>query len=216
MSTRKKINTKSSTEAELVGVADAMSQIAWVRNFLIAQGFEITDNVIYQDNQSTILLARNGRRSSGKRTRHIDIRYFFVTDRIAQGDVRVEYCPTQQMVADIFTKPLQGSLFRRLRDLVLNVPAPTPDSTNIAESQERVENTDNGWQEGIHRTDIGSQNDYNDKGGRAAAVKSDNKSDTQYGRSDDNCLASAANADPSDSGWTMVKRPTKASTRQKK
>jgi hypothetical protein len=216
MSTRQKINTKSSTEAELVGVADAMSQIAWVRNFLIAQGFEITDNVIYQDNQSTILLARNGRRSSGKRTRHIDIRYFFVTDRIAQGDVRVEYCPTQQMVADIFTKPLQGSLFRRLRDLVLNVPAPTPDSTNIAESQERVENTDNGWQEGIHRTDIGSQNDYNDKGGRAAAVKSDNKSDTQYGRSDDNCLASAANADPSDSGWTMVKRPTKASTRQKK
>ena len=121
MSTKQKLNTKSSTEAEVVGVDDAMSNIVWTRNFLLAQGIQIADNVIYQDNQSAILLERNGRRSSGKRTRHIDIRYFFITDRIAKKEVRVEHCPTKDMLADMFTKPLQGALFRKLRNRVLNI-----------------------------------------------------------------------------------------------
>ena len=73
MSTKQKINTRSSTEAELVAINNAMSMILWVRNFLIAQGYQITDNVIMQDNQSTILLAENGRQSSGKKTCHIEI-----------------------------------------------------------------------------------------------------------------------------------------------
>jgi len=138
MSTRQKLNTKSSTEAELVAVDDALPQIIWAKNFLTAQGFAVTDNVVFQDNQSTILLERNGRRSSGKRTRHIDIRYFTVTDRITRGEMRVEYCPTSDMLADLFTKPLQGSLFRRLRDLVLNI-AETPPTIPADASQECVE-----------------------------------------------------------------------------
>jgi hypothetical protein len=120
MSTRQKINTKSSTEAELVGVDDAMSLIIWTKNFLEAQGYRASDNVVYQDNQSAMLLERNGRASSGKRTRHVDIRYFFVTDRINQKQMRVEYCPTEEMIADFFTKPLQGSLFRKFRTFLLN------------------------------------------------------------------------------------------------
>ena len=70
--------------------------------------------MVYQDNQSAMLLENNGRGSSSKRTRHINIRYFFVTDRIKEGEMRVEYCPTGDMVADYFTKPLQGSLFRKM------------------------------------------------------------------------------------------------------
>jgi hypothetical protein len=85
-STRQKLNTKSSTEAELVGVNDVMPQALWTRYFLEAQGYKVTDNVIFQDNQSAILLEKNGRASSSKRTRHINIRYFFVADRIAQGE----------------------------------------------------------------------------------------------------------------------------------
>jgi hypothetical protein len=122
-STRQKLNTRSSTEAELVGVDDLMAQVLWTRHFLMSQGYPIDDNVVYQDNQSTILLAKNGRGSSGKRTRHINIRYFFVSDRISNGELRVEYCPTGDMVADFFTKPLQGSLFRKLRDMILNIKA---------------------------------------------------------------------------------------------
>jgi hypothetical protein len=62
---RQKLNTKSSTEAEPVGVDDSMHVIVWTRNFLLDQGFDIKDNVIYQDNQSAMLLERNGRASSG-------------------------------------------------------------------------------------------------------------------------------------------------------
>ena len=67
MSSKQKINTHSSTEAELIGVNDALTIILWVRLFLQAQGFTMTDNVIFQDNQSTMLLAKNGWQSSGKK-----------------------------------------------------------------------------------------------------------------------------------------------------
>jgi len=110
----------SSTEAELIGVHDAMPMIIWSSNFLKAQGFK-ADSVLYQDNKSTILLANNGRASVGKRSRHINIRYFFVKDRIANGELRTEYCPTLEMWADFFTKPLQGGLFYKFRDLIMNI-----------------------------------------------------------------------------------------------
>ena len=58
------------------------------------------DNIVYQDNQSAMKLAKNGKRSSGKQTRHINIRYFFVTDRIAAKEMNMEYCPTLDMIAD--------------------------------------------------------------------------------------------------------------------
>ena len=122
LSRKQRINTKSSTEAEIVAVDDAMPIVTWTRNFLMAQGCDVTDNVVCQDNQSAMLLERNGRASSGRRTRHINIRYFFVTDRIKQKELRVEYCPTGDMLADLFTKPLQGSQFRKLRKLILNLP----------------------------------------------------------------------------------------------
>ena len=84
-----KINTKSSTEAELVGVSDALPQVIWPRNFLRAQGYHINDSVNYQENHSTIRLYNNGRASSSRRTCHIDIRYFFFTDRIKSKEVKI-------------------------------------------------------------------------------------------------------------------------------
>jgi hypothetical protein len=76
-----------------------------------------------------MLLAMNGTASSSHRTRHINIRYFFVADRVASGEVKIEYCPTAQMLAgDYFTKPLQGNLFRTMRNLIMNIN-PTSDHT---------------------------------------------------------------------------------------
>jgi hypothetical protein len=60
------------------------------------QQFNVTDNIVYQDNQSSILLECNGHGSSGHRTQHIDIRYFFICDRIKNKELRVEYCPTKK------------------------------------------------------------------------------------------------------------------------
>ena len=75
-STRQKITTKSSAEAELVGASDIMSQVMWTRYFLEAQGCTVDDSILYQDNQSAILLEKHGKGLSSKRTRHINIRYF--------------------------------------------------------------------------------------------------------------------------------------------
>jgi len=119
--TRQKLNTKSSTEAELVGVDDVMPQVIWTRYFLEAQGYKVNDNIVYQDNMSAMLLEKNGRHSSGRRTRHINIRHFFVNDRINNGEVCIEYCPSTDIIADFFTKPLQGAPFRKFRNIVLNL-----------------------------------------------------------------------------------------------
>ena len=75
---------------------------------------------MYQDNKSTILLATNGKYSSSKRTKHINIRYFFVTDRIRTKELTVSYCPTDDMVADYFMKPLHRAKFLKFRKLIMN------------------------------------------------------------------------------------------------
>jgi len=118
-SAKQKIVTKSSTEAELVGISDALSTVIWIRQFLQQQGHDMGPATVYQDNTSTIALAEKGRAIS-ERTRHINIRHFFVNDRIANGEIVVVHKPTAEMVSDILTKPLQGSLFLRLRQLLLN------------------------------------------------------------------------------------------------
>jgi len=139
-STKQKLNTRSSTECELVGVNDVMAQVLWNRYFLEAQGYDLEDNIVFQDNESAILLERNGRASSSKRTGHINIRYFFVQDHISAGEVSVTYCPTKEMVADYFTKPLQGSLFFKLRAYIMNEPVKSGSTLDSsAEPQECVE-----------------------------------------------------------------------------
>jgi Reverse transcriptase (RNA-dependent DNA polymerase) len=119
-STVQRLNTKSSTEAELVGMSDSSGQVLWTRQFLEGQGYAIGKAKLYQDNQSAIALIENGR-SNSERTRHIAIRYFFLTDRIRAGEIEVAYMPTGDMVADILTKPLQGALFKKLRAQLMNL-----------------------------------------------------------------------------------------------
>jgi hypothetical protein len=122
MSIKQKNSTKSSTEAELVGVDDAMNFVEWIQLFVEQQIKSINsdsvlkkigcETIIQQDNTSTLQLENNGQASSTKRTRHINTRYFYVTSKIKDGSIRVIYHPTKQMVSDYLTKPLQGSLFR--------------------------------------------------------------------------------------------------------
>jgi hypothetical protein len=119
-SVRQKLNMKSSTEAELVGVDDVMPQIIWTRYFLEAQVYGVRESKIYQDNQSTMLMEKSGKASTSKRTRHINIRYFFVADRVQNNEVTIEYCPTGDMTGDFFTKPVQGTPFKKFRNEILN------------------------------------------------------------------------------------------------
>jgi hypothetical protein len=122
-STKQKLTTKSSTESELVGVSDRASDVIETRLFVEHQGFKQGPAIIWQDNMSTLKLIENGR-GSADRTRHINIRYFFVKDRVDAGELVFKYLPTQCMLADLFTKPLQGRLFRTLRDAAMRGGVP--------------------------------------------------------------------------------------------
>jgi hypothetical protein len=126
-STKQKLNTRSSTETEIVGVDDCMPSVLWTRYFMDAQGYGIRENIVFQDNKSAILMEKNGKASSSKRTKHINIRYYFVTDRIQKKDLTVEWCPTGDMIGDYMTKPNQGALFTKFRDQIMGVvPAKDP------------------------------------------------------------------------------------------
>jgi hypothetical protein len=118
-SKKQSINTKSTTEAELVGASDYLPNTLFVKMFMTAQGYPITQAVFYQDNESAIKMESNGKASCGQRSRHIDIRYFFITDHAKRQSITIEHCPTGIMLADFFTKPLQGSLFRIFRSVLL-------------------------------------------------------------------------------------------------
>ena len=118
-STKQKLNTKSSTEAELVGVSEYLPYHIWLINFLKHQRYDVKEKLLFQDNESTIRMEVNGRNSCTGNSRHVDIRFFFVHDRVKSGDIKVVYCPTDKMVADFFKKPLQGSIFMKFRNSVM-------------------------------------------------------------------------------------------------
>jgi hypothetical protein len=125
--TKQKLNTRSSMESEIVGANDFMPAICWTQYFMEAQGYQVQDNILFQDNKSTILLEKNGKASSSKRRKHVNIWYFFITDRIDNGDVSLVWCPTGDMIGDFMTKPLLGALFWMFRDQIMGVvPAQDP------------------------------------------------------------------------------------------
>ena len=115
------INTTSSTEAEVVTVHDNMCAILWTGYFMEAQGYPLKPSEVQQDNFSSKLMETNGRASSSKRTRHINIRYFFVANVIEQKHLTLKYCPTDKMIGDFFTKPVGGAKFRRFCNIIMNI-----------------------------------------------------------------------------------------------
>jgi hypothetical protein len=71
-SNKHELNTRRSTEAELVSVDDCMPVILWNMYFLLEQGYNVAENILFQDNRSAMLIEKNGKTSSSKRTKHIN------------------------------------------------------------------------------------------------------------------------------------------------
>jgi hypothetical protein len=117
-SMKQKIICRSSTESELVALSDATSLVAYELQFMTSLGFQLGHAQLYQDNTSTIRMANNGK-SCSDRTKHIKLRYFFIKQYLDSGEFQVTHCPTETMTADILTKPLQGKLFRDMRNRLL-------------------------------------------------------------------------------------------------
>lgn len=69
---------------------------------------------IYCDNQSTIAIVKN--HVHHNRTRHIETRHHFIRELVGKGEIKIEYCNTNDQVADLFTKPLLAKKFIYLRE----------------------------------------------------------------------------------------------------
>jgi hypothetical protein len=108
----------SSTEAEYMALCAAAQEGIQLRQLLADLGFEQKGpTVIYDDNQGCVALAQSAR--AGKRTKHIDVRYHFVRERVEGGELKVVYVPTERQLADLLTKALERVKLERLRERVL-------------------------------------------------------------------------------------------------
>jgi hypothetical protein len=99
-------------EAEFIACFEATSQAKWLRNFIT--GLQVVDSIskplrIYCDNLATIFFSKNNK--SGSRTKHIDIKYLAVRERIKEQKVSIEHTSTTSMIADPMTKRLSIKTF---------------------------------------------------------------------------------------------------------
>lgn len=119
-SSKQKMCGKDSTEAELIGLSDRLEEVVVAQQFLEGQGYDMTCPLIHQDNQSVITLVTQG--GGRPRTRHLNVRRAMVKQLVESGDVKIVYCRTVDMLADLFTKPLQGALLYGMVKRISNGP----------------------------------------------------------------------------------------------
>jgi hypothetical protein len=115
-----KLNTRSLTEMELLTADMYMPEMLWSLYFIHNQGYKPECMGLYQDNIRTQLLIKNEKFSSGKKTKHVKAKFFFIKDRVDNGEIKVIDCPVEEMWADILTKPLQGMAFQTMRAQFMN------------------------------------------------------------------------------------------------
>jgi hypothetical protein len=106
----------------LIAVTDVVSDVLDLKGFVEELGYSMSGTekpaIVYQDNQSTIKLMENGPPSNSK-SKHVRIRTFWLRERIEEGQLKVTFCPTDKMIADGLTKPLQGAQFESFADQIL-------------------------------------------------------------------------------------------------
>ena len=118
-STKQKIITRSSTEAELVALACCLDEVRVIRKLLEELGLPQKPSVVYQDNTSSMMMTEKGD-STEKKAKHMRVRFAFIKEHIEKKDISLVYIPTGEMVADALTKPLCGKKFREFRSQLLN------------------------------------------------------------------------------------------------
>jgi len=107
----------STCEAELIGVAEAVKELLWLKQLCGELGFiDIAVPVLRSDNQAAIASAT--REQVTQRTKHMDIRHKFIAQHLLEGDFSIRYVPSQENIADIMTKALTRVMFASGRDLL--------------------------------------------------------------------------------------------------
>ena len=146
-----KINTKSSTESKLVAVDDALTTTLWTFYFIEVQGYSIEQIIIFKDNLSTINLAVNGTFSSSKRTKHTKARYSFIKVKIEEGEVEIQYCPTEKMWSNVLNKPKQGGPFGKDPARLMGVPEEYDDNVKYRRTHQELLPTEEKENLDVHR-----------------------------------------------------------------
>jgi hypothetical protein len=108
----------STCEAELYAQSAAIQEVLWLRGLLRELGLHVhVGSEVFCDNQSTVAVVKNG--IKGERTKHVDVKYHFVTETVERGDVHLKWIPTAEQQADIFTKALAQPAFEQLRSQLM-------------------------------------------------------------------------------------------------
>jgi hypothetical protein len=101
---------------EVLALYDSIPYVIWLRDLLSELGYaQGSPTVIEQDNKSALPIYEKGW-SKSDRTRHISIKYSYITEQISDGVIKPVYVPTEEIRADILTKPLGGSKFHAFYD----------------------------------------------------------------------------------------------------
>jgi hypothetical protein len=118
MSSKQKIVSKDSTEAELAGLSDKVMAIIQCNEFMKSQGYDMGAAKVFQDNTSCIQLVTKA--GGIYRTKYYLVRMARIKELVDNGEIEIVYLETKRMLADILTKPLQGSLFQFLLSVIIN------------------------------------------------------------------------------------------------
>ena len=132
-SSKQKLVTKSSTEAELVALATGLEEVIWLRRFLQTQGHTLEPSIVYQDNLSAKLLVTQGLKRAS-RTKHMSVRYFWAKDQIDAKRIIIKHLKTDIHPADVLTKALQGAKFFLFCDMLLGKVPPYQPSQQASDS----------------------------------------------------------------------------------
>jgi hypothetical protein len=118
-SKKQRVVALSTCEAELYAEGAAVQEVLWLRDLLSELGLHVQfGSLVYGDNQSTLAVSQNGVKSN--RTKHVDVKYHFITQTVEEGTVKLKWIPTAEQQADIFTKALAPPVFERLRQQLMS------------------------------------------------------------------------------------------------
>ena len=110
------IATLSTIEAEYVAATEGIKEAIWLRGLVMDLGIPQGVTVVFSDSQSVIFLTKNDVYHS--KTKHISVKYHYVRDIIAEGEIAVKKVHTSENPADMLTKPIPGIKFDHCLDLV--------------------------------------------------------------------------------------------------
>ena len=122
LSRKQGMNTRGSTNAEVVATDKIVSPMIWTQLFLEAQGYPVKENILYQDNKSAMLLETNGHKSAVKCSCYLNIQYFYITNQKAKSHIDIKYCLTDKMIRDYMMKPMHGAKFDGFHQQIMHLP----------------------------------------------------------------------------------------------